>query len=362
MRSVTENEWWTFFGIILSAHCYGDGGSSLWSKSDEGDGILSAPNMDQYMKEWRFKEIKKYIPMIYADNSRKNDDPWWQFVSGVDQFNSNRSYRVASSIWKVFDESMSAFRPQTTPTGNLPHISYVERKPEPLGTEFKTVCCSKTGIMLSLEIVRGKSDRTLLPHDDIKAHTATVSVRLAELSKREQHDADEDLDQDLLQLERNKVDIFQGDSWFASIPTLKLIQSRVGCRFKGLVKTSHAGFPKDYLEDTMKNFPGGFHMVLKAPVDNDDPEGEHIYAIGYKYSSRKVLSFIASEKTGTTLPGKGYEARWTDRHQNTHSRRIDRPRVVSTYFEKSNCIDAHNQVRQAELALEKCWVTKCGYF
>ena len=27
----------------------------------------------------------------------------------------------------------------------------------------------------------------------------------------------------------------------------------------------------------MKNFPGGFHMVLKAPVDNDDPEGGFAY-------------------------------------------------------------------------------------
>jgi len=61
---------------------------------------------------------------------------------------------------------MSAFRPQTTPTGNLPHLSFVERKPEPLGTEFKTCCCSETGIMLSLEVVRGKLDQTLLPHDE----------------------------------------------------------------------------------------------------------------------------------------------------------------------------------------------------
>ena len=35
------------------------------------------------MKEWRFKEIKKYIPLIYADAGRKKDDPCWQFVSGV---------------------------------------------------------------------------------------------------------------------------------------------------------------------------------------------------------------------------------------------------------------------------------------
>ena len=95
--------------------------------------------------------------------------------------------------------------------------------------------------------MRSRSDRTLCPHDDIKAHTAAVSFRLAELSKiEEDHDADDELDEDLLKLERNKVDIFQGDSWFASIPTLKLIQSRVGCQVKGLVKISHTGYPKDY--------------------------------------------------------------------------------------------------------------------
>ena len=45
-------------------------------------------------------------------------------------------------------------------------------------------------------------------------------------------------------------------------------------------------------------------MILKAPVDNIEPDGEKIYAIGYKDSSRKVLSSIASENTGTTLPGR----------------------------------------------------------
>ena len=32
---------------------------------------------------------------------------------------------------------MSAIVPRTTPTGGLPTISYIMRKPEPLGTEFK---------------------------------------------------------------------------------------------------------------------------------------------------------------------------------------------------------------------------------
>ena len=87
-------------------------------------------------------------------------------------------------IWKIFDESMSAWRPQTTSKGGLPHLSFVDRKPEPLGTKFKNVACAITGIMLALEIQRGKTDDTVLKHDDVKSSTAAVSVRLAELSER----------------------------------------------------------------------------------------------------------------------------------------------------------------------------------
>ena len=51
---------------------------------------------------------------------------------------------------------MSAFKPRTTKTDGLPNISYIARKPKPLGTEFKTVCCGLSGIMVQMEIQRGK--------------------------------------------------------------------------------------------------------------------------------------------------------------------------------------------------------------
>ena len=63
----------------------------------------------------------------------------------VDGFNTNRHDWVAASGRKVLDESMSAWRPQTTKTGGLPHLSFILRKPEPLGTEFKTIACAVTG-------------------------------------------------------------------------------------------------------------------------------------------------------------------------------------------------------------------------
>jgi hypothetical protein len=53
---------------------------------------------------------------------------------------------------------MSAWHPQKDKTGGLPNISFILQKTEPLGTEFKPMACSVTGIMLFLEIQRGKAE------------------------------------------------------------------------------------------------------------------------------------------------------------------------------------------------------------
>ena len=41
-------------------------------------------------------------------------------------------------------------------TGGLPNISFVARKPKPLGTEFKCIADGEKGIMLGLEVCEGK--------------------------------------------------------------------------------------------------------------------------------------------------------------------------------------------------------------
>ena len=87
---------------------------------------------------------------------QKDCDPWWAFSSAVDDFNQIRNNIITSSCTKVLDETMSAWRPRTSKNGGLPNISYIERKPEPLGTEFKTSCCPVTGVMTRMEIQRGE--------------------------------------------------------------------------------------------------------------------------------------------------------------------------------------------------------------
>ena len=53
---------------------------------------------------------------------------------------------------------MSAVRFWTTARRDLPHLSYILRKPESLGTDFNTVACYFTGALLFAEIQRGKEE------------------------------------------------------------------------------------------------------------------------------------------------------------------------------------------------------------
>ena len=66
-------------------------------------------------------------------------------------FNRSRRDRFTPGRVLVLDESMSAWCAQTTPIGGLPNLSYIPRKPEPPGTEFKVACCGATGVKMFAE-------------------------------------------------------------------------------------------------------------------------------------------------------------------------------------------------------------------
>ena len=63
---------------------------------------------------------------------------------------------IDASYLKVGSDSMSDIRLWTTAKGDLPHLSYIFCKPEPLGTEFNTVTCFVTEEFLFIELHRGK--------------------------------------------------------------------------------------------------------------------------------------------------------------------------------------------------------------
>jgi hypothetical protein len=65
---------------------------------------------------------------------------------------------------------------------------------------------------------------------------------------------------------------------------------------------------------------------------------------------------------GTTKSGAPYIMKYMDSFGNICTRNNERPVVISQFFSDSNTIDSHNQARQANLALEKKWLTKDPWF
>ena len=111
------------------------------------------------------------------------------------------------------------------------------------------------------------------------------------------------------------------------------------CPFFTQVKTNHRLVPKDEVEEKMKNWPGGSHLVMQTIT----PRGVTLYIIGYKYNKKTTTIFIFTENAGTTEPGDPYVVKFMDESGARQTRHVNRPHIISSYFAIANVIDVHNQ-------------------
>ena len=107
-----------FLGVICIARLEGKRGGNPWKgREDEGEGYRSQIDVSCFMTCHRHLQIRKYFSFIFADEKLKDDDPWWMVSTGIEEFNKNRSMTFRPSNIRVLDESMSAWRPRTSATG-----------------------------------------------------------------------------------------------------------------------------------------------------------------------------------------------------------------------------------------------------
>jgi hypothetical protein len=129
-RLFSETEFLTGLGILIGAAEFAQRGCDVFSTKDSADEdelwptLCGEPHFEKYMSFYRWKEFKRFLPFIFKDESRKETDPWWEFVLAVEEFNQIRSTKLNGSQWISVDETMSAWRPRKTALGGLPNISF----------------------------------------------------------------------------------------------------------------------------------------------------------------------------------------------------------------------------------------------
>jgi hypothetical protein len=147
-------------------------------------------------------------------------------------------------------------------------------------------------------------------------------------------------------------EVLLGDAWFGSVKTATETALR---QKEGIfqVKIARKLYPRDEIQAMLKGKSGGCQVTLKVAK---------LVALGYKYNQKSTLFFIFTENVGSATPGCPYEMKFADVNGNIFMRYVDRPEVVSKFYDASNIIDVLNHLRQSSLAIEKKWVTHSGYF
>ena len=347
-----KKEFLCCIALIVGAADCSDKGEVLWSTSkpkgkvDEQKHwrtICEKTDFRKYIPLYRFKNFRTFFPKLWEEDQNSATDPWWRFSSAVRDFNAIRKDLILPSEIIAVDESMSAFRPQTTSTGGFPNISFIARKPENLGTEFKSSVCPVLGVMMFLELQRGKHGMTGHKYFKDIGATASCTVRVAEGSSHKHVD--------------NIQEVVLGDSWFGSVKAaVGLAQEGFECILQ--VKQNHGLYPKNLITEILKDSPGGTKVVLQGT----HPSGVDVVATGYKYNKKSILYFVSTPNGGSTEDGDPYEMKFADENSNIHIREVPRPAFISFFFQHCNAVDIHNHLRQSSLRLEKKWITFDGYF
>jgi hypothetical protein len=211
-----EDEFLIGHALLIGAADCADRGRCLWEdKKGQGNeawqSIAAKTVFTPYMKLYRFKQFRKMVPKIWEQEDLTGNDPWFKFRGAIENFNHIRKLDILSSEKRILDESMSAFRPRTSKYRGLPNISYIIRKPEPLGTEFKTSVCPTLNIMTYMEVCKGKEGMKNKPFHHTLGATTACAVRMAQGTCQSTND--------------NKVEIVKGDSWFGSVKSVVKIKT-----------------------------------------------------------------------------------------------------------------------------------------
>ena len=109
----TEKEFLIGHALIIGAADCSERGDNLWA-SNKGTkwkkhwtSISQPTNFTRYMRHYRFKQFKKYLPKIWQDDSQFLDvnKPWARFSTAIDNYNT----KIQQTIYSKAGETKVRF-------------------------------------------------------------------------------------------------------------------------------------------------------------------------------------------------------------------------------------------------------------
>ena len=140
-------------------------------------------NFQPSISQNRFDLIRARFRCGPSDDAALAENEWCFFENIVDSFNAHVPQQITAGWLLAPDESMGAWRGQVgkRDTKKCPHRMFVQRKPEPLGVVFKNIGDALSGVILAMEITKGKAE-VVKPkfYNKDNGATAATTLRLAE--------------------------------------------------------------------------------------------------------------------------------------------------------------------------------------
>ena len=131
-------------------------GTDLWATQNLG--LMPPPDFGRHLSRDRFRRIVRYWARgRIRERDRLRNNPWAQVDSWVKGFNDARLREIVAGSCVTPDEMMLEWKGKAG-FGGLPHLSFIKRKPQPLGTELKSLCEGTMGMCLHIEVQKANCE------------------------------------------------------------------------------------------------------------------------------------------------------------------------------------------------------------
>lgn len=318
------------------------------------------------MSRHRFEALEKAL----AFGNMNPNDRWWKIRELINDFNSRLLAFFTPGTRFCLDESVSMWygKQGRFSEAGLPHVTKMKGKPRGTGLLMRTLADSETNILIRLELQESKQEMELKKYQ----FRSTMPAKLDPAYLQQLHSKNVFKYTTALSL-RMTENYFGsgrtlcGDSLFGNVETAEELH-RHGIYFTGMIKQGTKNYPKQILEtwaeEELKKTPKpyGNKKVLKSTFSSNGEDAD-IIALGWLDSSPRYLV----STRGITLSPNTVERSIPTRLGEVHDVDIDEeenafleypvPKLVEDYYEASNSIDVHNQLRQGILMIEEHWKT-----